>query len=345
MTRLERRYRWTLRMLPRWYRAEREDEMVGTFVADRDDDVDLEYGWPGWTETRAVAVLAVRTRLAGAGGPPRAVAVGAAVRLVALLGLMAQAALAIAWAAAALPVVLDRGIVAPLRGGELLSTAGTLAVVPALLLLLAGRRAAAKVFATVAAVPGVVTLVGSLTGDHVWYAPVQAAVAGAWLWLTVACLFAGFHREAPSPPARPWLLATAAATGLTGAWVALVHLVGDGPGLLPVLGALPAGAVLAGAVVCLVVRHRIGVGRTLAWTLAVAATAALALCDHLVVFLSVGAAHADLGPVLHLSTVLPVVGTAVAALVLAAVGRHDLRRLPARAPTGPRRPVEPVRAG
>jgi hypothetical protein len=332
-------------MLPRWYRVGREDEMAGTFVADRHDDVDLEYGWPGWAEARAVAVLAVRTRLAGAGGPPRALAVGAAVRLVALLGLVAHAALATAWALATLPAVLDRGIVAVLRDGALLPGAVALAAVPALLLLLGGRRAAAKVFAAVAVVPGVVALVGAVVAAEVWYAPAGTAAAGAPLWLPVACLFVGFHREAPSPPARPWLLATAAATGLTGSWVALVHLVGNGPRLLPVLGALPAGAVVAGAVVCLVARRRAGAGRTLSWTLAVAACAAVALCDHLAVLLWAVAARADLGPTLYLSTVPPIAGTAVVALVLGVVGRRDLRRLPTGVPVGPRRSAEPVRTG
>src|SRR4029453_5882273 len=99
MTRLERRYRLLLRLLPRWYRAEREEEMVGTFLGERDDALDLEYSFPGWVETRAVAVLAVRTRLAPPRGPARAVAMGNAVRVVAVLGLLTHAALVLEGAA------------------------------------------------------------------------------------------------------------------------------------------------------------------------------------------------------------------------------------------------------
>ncbi|NUT46572.1 MAG: hypothetical protein HOV94_04515, partial [Saccharothrix sp.] len=57
---LERRYRALLRILPAWYRAGREEEMVGIFLADRTDDLDLEHGWPGWGETGATLALAVR---------------------------------------------------------------------------------------------------------------------------------------------------------------------------------------------------------------------------------------------------------------------------------------------
>ncbi|MDU0295217.1 hypothetical protein NUG22_38985, partial [Saccharothrix longispora] len=63
VARLERRYRSLLRVLPRWYRVEREEEMVGIFLADRGDGLDLEYGWPGWGEAAATAGLAVRVRL------------------------------------------------------------------------------------------------------------------------------------------------------------------------------------------------------------------------------------------------------------------------------------------
>ena len=90
MTRLERRYRLLLRVLPRWYRHEREEEMVATYLAARhhadpdDEALDLEYGWPGWPEARATAALAVRTRLAATAAPPRVLLLGRTVRLVVL---------------------------------------------------------------------------------------------------------------------------------------------------------------------------------------------------------------------------------------------------------------------
>ncbi len=49
-------------MLPKWYRQDREEEMVGMFLAERTDDLDQEHGWPGWGETFAMLGLAVRTR-------------------------------------------------------------------------------------------------------------------------------------------------------------------------------------------------------------------------------------------------------------------------------------------
>src|SRR5439155_23788308 len=112
MTRLERRYRRLLRLLPGWYRADREDEMVATFLADRDDDLGLEYGWPGWREAWAVAVLAVRIRQR-ADAPPRSAMIGDALRLVALGGLLAGAAAHAGWLAVmlAVPVPVPDGAV------------------------------------------------------------------------------------------------------------------------------------------------------------------------------------------------------------------------------------------
>src|SRR5262245_51027711 len=85
---LEERYRRLLRVLPRWYRAHREDEMVTTFMAGRRDPDDRDLGWPGWPETRAVLALALSTRVAARHGSPRAMALGRILRLTALLGLV-----------------------------------------------------------------------------------------------------------------------------------------------------------------------------------------------------------------------------------------------------------------
>jgi hypothetical protein len=45
--------------------------MVDAFLADRDDEFWMEYGWPGWAGTWAVLVLAVPTRLASSAAPAR----------------------------------------------------------------------------------------------------------------------------------------------------------------------------------------------------------------------------------------------------------------------------------
>jgi hypothetical protein len=95
--RLEERYRGVLRLLPAGYRARWEEEMVAAFLEsmERDDPDEAEflrdYGRPSWSEMGSVAALAVRLRLGGA-GTPRSAAWGAAVRLAALIALLATAA-------------------------------------------------------------------------------------------------------------------------------------------------------------------------------------------------------------------------------------------------------------
>ncbi|MGH3910939.1 MAG: hypothetical protein ACRDRM_08905, partial [Pseudonocardiaceae bacterium] len=104
MSRLETRYRALLRLLPGWYRSQREAEMVATFL-EGTQEIDLEYAWPGWSETARVVALAVRLRLCAPDAPARSLAWRQAARLVAVLGLLANAILALlgwgwlAWAA------------------------------------------------------------------------------------------------------------------------------------------------------------------------------------------------------------------------------------------------------
>ncbi|HEV3361363.1 MAG TPA: hypothetical protein VG247_31480 [Pseudonocardiaceae bacterium] len=88
---LERRYRRLLRALPKWYRRDREEEMVATLLQEREHRLDRG---PGLGESLAVLGLAVRTRLATT-APARAVAVGNAARGIALFGLAIYAITAI----------------------------------------------------------------------------------------------------------------------------------------------------------------------------------------------------------------------------------------------------------
>lgn len=86
-SRLERRYRTLLKVLPSWYREEREEEMVASFLDGRPgDDLDPEYGWPGWGETGATLALALRTRMERP--------VGESVRLLGMFGLLLGVAIA-----------------------------------------------------------------------------------------------------------------------------------------------------------------------------------------------------------------------------------------------------------
>lgn len=220
---LENRYRRLLRVLPRWYRAEREEEMVGIFLAERDDELDLEYSWPGWGETWATLGLAMRTRFSAGGAPAHAVALGDIVRLVALLGLLAQAALAVGGLTNAVVwPVTDLGLDDPSTLGAVWGVASPLdyllVFVPMLVCLVAlgaavamfsGHRGTAKVLITLLVL---ISLGGHAGFELGWW----AVVAQMPLWITAVALFAGFHQEAPPP--EPWWRAVAAATVLGAGW-------------------------------------------------------------------------------------------------------------------------------
>ncbi|KOV89985.1 hypothetical protein [Nocardia sp. NRRL S-836] len=187
MSNLERRYRRLLGVLPRWYRRDREEEMVGIFLAERTDELDLEHSWPGWAETWSTLGLAVRTHLAAGAAltrvPDGARWRGEVVRALGVLGLL----LGVFYAGAAI-TGLVLGEVTWVQLFEL-------APIAAFVLLLAGERTPAKVAAGLVVVPVAVALVDQA---HVL---VWAAFQVPWL-VTFACLCLGFHREAPTPPAR-----------------------------------------------------------------------------------------------------------------------------------------------
>ena len=83
---LELRYRRALRLLPRYYREQWEEDMVAAFLdgwltGDPDEDsVTMEYDRPGWAEIASVAGLAARLYLGAVGAPRRYLAWGQAVR-------------------------------------------------------------------------------------------------------------------------------------------------------------------------------------------------------------------------------------------------------------------------
>ncbi|GGU13552.1 hypothetical protein GCM10010178_00950 [Lentzea flava] len=231
MSNLERRYRWLLRVLPKWYRQDREEEMVGIFLADRTDDLDLEHSWPGWGETGAILGLAVRTHLAAGAAltsvPARVMWRGEVVRVLGMIGLL----LGVFYAGAAitnLSVAYGNPEWAqPISWWRLLE----LAPIVAFAALLNGRRTPAKIAAFAPVVLTVATL--AQTGGHVvlW---VLFQLPGI---VTFLCLCLGFHREAPTPPARRLLW-----------W-------GGGALLLGVLGGFATGTgLLAIALITVVVR-------------------------------------------------------------------------------------------
>ncbi|MCP2244387.1 hypothetical protein LX86_003117 [Lentzea aerocolonigenes] len=190
---LERRYRLLLKVLPRWYRQDREEEMVGIFLADRTDELDLEHSWPGWGETGAVLGLAVRTHLAAGAAltnvPMKVAWRGEIVRALGMIGLL----LGVFYAGASITSMVYAYQHPEIVGGLTWMRVFDVAPIVAFVALLAKKRTTAKLAALAAALPAVVTV-----GPHI----------GAWLLfqlpslVTFVALCLGFHREAPTPPVR-----------------------------------------------------------------------------------------------------------------------------------------------
>jgi hypothetical protein len=232
MTRLETRYRRLLRLLPAWYRAEREQEMVEVFLDDRaarardTGELDDEYGWPGWGEAAAVAGLAVRTRVGGPGDPPGPRATGAVVRAAGtgavLLSAGGAGATAIWWVVAALIGPSEAAdnlaaLVRPAGAGQwhdaVLLVLG-LCWLPAWTALSAGRLQLARILGILATVPPLSSIASALVDGAMTAAALTLAAAlmpvGALVLLRL-----GFHRDAPPPAvAHPWSLLAGVTVGL-----------------------------------------------------------------------------------------------------------------------------------
>lgn len=230
--RLEARYRRLLGLLPAWYRAEREQEMVEVFLDDRaargrdTGELDAEYGWPGWGEAAAVAGLAIRVRIGGPGDPPGPRATGAVVRAAAtgavLLSAGAAAATAIWWVVAALvgPVEAADNLAALVRptGARQWHDAVVLVLglcwLPAWTAFTAGRVQPARVLGVLATVAPA-TAVGTALVDTSVTAATVALAAVLMPGGALVLLRLGFHRDAPPPAvARPWTLLAATTVGL-----------------------------------------------------------------------------------------------------------------------------------
>ncbi|MFG2196026.1 hypothetical protein [Streptomyces sp. NPDC048639] len=226
-TLLEDRFRALLRVLPAYYRQEREEEMVDTFLSDHEPlDEEAELGRPRPREVAGVLVLAVRTRLAGPGAPARYVAYGRAARLVGLLGvalfaastavnLLADAALLLGGSAEDKHLVLDAFLGrSPDGSADALSTALALMVVvlplgwiAAAIALGTGHRRRAAAFCAVAALPTFVHLGRSAVEG---FGPsVAQSAAVALVVLVLGSVAAAFHPGAPR----------AEISGLAGEWI------------------------------------------------------------------------------------------------------------------------------
>ncbi|WP_329151106.1 hypothetical protein OIU91_27985 [Streptomyces sp. NBC_01456] len=209
---LEQRYRTVLRLLPSYYRAEREEEMVEAYLEGIDEQ-DRDELRPAWGEVASIAALAVRTRMGAAGAPARYATLGAVVRRFALLSALLQAASALT--GQALFLAWMRG--APAQNREMAldgftghgAPAGLYAVVCWLLplawtvvylALLRDHRRTAFTFAVLAALPHLAYVTQHLGGGQDALVSSFSLTTAAFAWLTVLALCCGFHRDAP--PAR-----------------------------------------------------------------------------------------------------------------------------------------------
>ncbi|MGW0418971.1 hypothetical protein [Streptomyces sp. NPDC003015] len=235
-TLLEARYRAVLRLLPAYYRREREEEMVETYLWDVDQETQ-EQSRPTLGEVASIVALAVRSRL-GAGGAPRRYAVlGSAVRLFALFAVLLQAASAVADRVLGLTWASSRGgsqwdmFTHGFTGHGVWDGAGAVAqwFLPLLwtvayVALLRDHRRLAQVSALVAALPTLWPLVDIWARD---FAPSDSAyvVAAAVLaWASALTLCAAHHRDAPAaalPAGTPGLVFAASCVLMGGSVVAL----------------------------------------------------------------------------------------------------------------------------
>ena len=218
---LERRYRRVLRLLPGWYRAQWEEDMVAAFLDSwltgdpEADEYIFEIAGPSWAEVASVAGLAVRLYLGGVGAPRRYFAWGQAVRRAVLAVMLTHAVLALDILVLAAWSRREFGLPAPpanlvvgLPGGTwpavfYLVNAAWLVIYVTLVL---GLYRTARALAALAIVPGLVALLQAhLTG-------VMPAPFGSWaFWVLLSLVpvvgMAAFHRDAPPIGRRPWLVA------------------------------------------------------------------------------------------------------------------------------------------
>ncbi|TDB96726.1 hypothetical protein E1091_09035, partial [Micromonospora fluostatini] len=280
MSRLEKRYRLLLRLLPAAYRQEWEDDMVTAFLDSMETgDPDTteyvaEHGRPGLSEIASILSLAVRLRLGGPDAPPRSFAWGQAVRLSVLMAMLTHAVtvtvsiavpLWLSGKMAWLPAPTAEWVLAPPRNTwhTVWGLAGY-AWLPAYLALVLGHRRVAQAVALLAVVPpAVTTVVQQFAGD---VPPSVTPWAMRLVDVLLLLAMSAFHHGAPPVPRRPWLLALPVGILLA---VPLFTLQATTPAL-SVLDwpGLSCATVTAAMLVHLAVRGRGHPARTLPWSLA-----------------------------------------------------------------------------
>jgi hypothetical protein len=310
---LELRYRRALRLLPRYYREQWEEDMVSAFLESSltgdpaEDEYIIEFGKPSWPELGSVAALAVRLYLGGTDAPRRYLAWGQAVRRAVLAVFLLRTVLVLgsvvflAWthhllgwlpappgpvaSAAASPLV--RGpLPAAFASPSLTSPDATIWTTG----WSTGWYAAdyAYIVAYVALVLGrhrTAKLFAVLAAGQDLVYLLQLLLGGhhpqtgPWVgWvlfdLVPVVALAAFHRDAPPVARRPWLLALPAGFVLVAVPTLAVQVYGH-PGAMP---GYPGLGCLLVAVACLVQAVRARSRRTTdsgAWSLALVLLAVL----------------------------------------------------------------------
>jgi hypothetical protein len=217
---LERRYRRVLRLLPRWYREQWEQDMVAAFLdswrtgdPEADEYISKAAG-PGWAETASVVGLAIRLHLGGP-GTPRRHAWGQAIRRAVLAVLLVHAVLDVnvlvflVWShrlADWLPAPPGSLVIAPSGAWDMAYYLMGVAWIVTFVTLALGHYRTARALAALAIVPNLVALL------HAQFTGIMPAPFGSWpFWilfsLAPALAMTTFHRDAPPAAPRPWLLA------------------------------------------------------------------------------------------------------------------------------------------
>jgi hypothetical protein len=291
---LEQRYRRALRLLPGYYRAQWEEDMVAAFLdswmsGDPEDDAwILRFGRPTRPEVASVAGLAARLYLGGAGAPRRYFAWGQAVRGAVLTVVLVHAVFSLdtfvrlGWAHRLFGVPAPPANMAATPVGIWLTATFAVAcawVVVFVALVLGQYRTARVIAALTVTTDLVVLLQRQLTGT-------QPLIYGAWAYwilldLVPVLAMAAFHVGAPSAARRPWLLALPATYLLVAAPLLAIQATGniawlpDFSGLCCMLVALACVAHAPRAWS----RHSAGSG---VWSLTLALLAAVVTADRII---------------------------------------------------------------
>jgi hypothetical protein len=214
---LEQRYRRVLRLLPGYYRDAWEADMVAAFLDSwltgdpETDERVLRFCRPSLPEKASVAGLAARLYLGGAGAPRRYFAWGQAVRGAVLAVLLANA---LAGLGQLLFLARSRDLIGwlPVPPGGLGTTVSYLiggAWVAAFLALVLRDYRSARALGGLAAAGSLVLVVNAqVTGIAV--SPLASWAHWVLIEVVPVLALAAFHRDAPPPARRAWLLALAA---------------------------------------------------------------------------------------------------------------------------------------